>query len=430
MYRILYSLVFYLLLPFIYLRLAYRALSAPAYRQRWAERAGWFECPSQFRGGAWFHTVSVGETLAAVPMVRRFMADHPNVPVIITTMTPTGSERVRAIYGDTVFHVYAPYDFPGALRRFLARVQPSMLVIMETELWPNMLYHTHLQGVPVYLVNARLSERSAAGYAKVSGLTREMLVCLEHAAIQTGVEADRFRALGLPSRAISVTGSIKYDLEVPDELRAQGVRLRGQWGPGRPVLIAASTHEGEDEQVLEAFSAILAEFEDALLMIVPRHPERFDKVAAQCEAAGYVTARRSSGDACGPATQVYLGDTMGELMLMLAASDVVFVGGSLIESGGHNMLEPAALGKPVLSGPSMFNFLEISQALQDAAALSVVSGAEALANETLRLFRSDAQHQLMGEAGRKVVEANRGALERVAQMIGPGLPTEQLEQRP
>ncbi len=420
MYRLVYSVVFYLLLPLIFARLAWRALQAPEYRQRWGERLGFFPCPEKARDGIWFHTVSVGETIAAAPLVRRLQEALPAVPITMTTMTPTGSERVRTLFGDSVFHVYAPYDFPGAVKRFLHRVRPRMLVIMETELWPNMLYHAHLRGLSVYLVNARLSEKSARGYGVVGGLTREMLVCLEKVAVQTADEADRFHDLGLPRRRQQVTGSIKFDIQTADELESRAAQLRAEWGVERPVLVAASTHEGEDEQVLEALGRIRETCPQLLLVLVPRHPQRFDRVAALCTKAGFSVARRSRGETCGADTQIYLGDTMGELMMLFAACDIAFVGGSLVASGGHNMLEPAALGKPVLTGPSVFNFLEISRTLEQADALAVVDGPVAFANEARRLLGDEAARRLMGESGREVVTANRGALDRVTESLLEG----------
>ncbi len=413
MYRLFYTWFFYLLLPAVLLRLLVRARKAPAYRQRWLERLGFFQAPPGVRGGIWVHAVSVGETIAAAPLIRRLQAEHPGVPITLTTMTPTGSERVRALFGESVFHVYAPWDFPGALHRFLDRVQPRQLIIMETELWPNMVYHCHLRGIPVVLANARLSEKSAGGYARVGRLTREMLVCLERVAVQTADEAERFVALGLPRRRCEITGSIKFDLDVPAELAVTAGQLRATWGEDRPVLVAASTHEGEDELVLEAFRTLREKHPDLLLILVPRHPERFDRVDGLCQRAGFKVTRRGRGQTASRATQVYLGDTMGDLMLLFGASDVAFVGGSLVDHGGHNVLEPAALGVPVVTGTSHFNFLEITRALESAGGLLTVQNERGLANSVSMLLEDEVQRREMGQAGQALVENNRGALDRL-----------------
>ncbi len=418
MFRLLYTLVFYLLLPAVLVRLFLRGRKAPAYRRRWLERLGYFDAQPGVRGGIWIHAVSVGETIAAAPLVRRLQAAHPDLPITLTTMTPTGSERVRAMFGETVYHVYAPWDFPGALRRFLARVEPRLLIIMETELWPNTVYHCHLRGIPVVLANARLSEKSARGYAKAGLLTREMLVCLEKAAVQTADEAERFVALGLPRRRCEVTGSIKFDLDLPAGLQQEADRLRATWGSGRDVLIAASTHEGEDELVLAAYRRLLEAHPQLLLILVPRHPERFDRAGGLCQRAGFEVARRGRGEQAGERTQVYLGDTMGELMLLFAASDVAFVGGSLVDHGGHNVLEPAALGKPVVVGTSCFNFLEITRALESAGGLLTVQNESGLANTVGLLLDDPHRRRQMGRAGQELVNANRGALDRIAAICG------------
>ncbi len=422
MFRLIYTWIFYLVLPLVLLRLFWRGRKAPAYRRRWLERMGFFTATPGVRDGIWIHAVSVGESIAAAPLVRRLQAEHPGVPITITTMTPTGSDRVRAMFGEQVFHVYAPWDYPGALRRFLRQLQPRLLIIMETELWPNTVYHCHLQGIPVVLANARLSEKSASGYAKAGWLTREMLVCLEAVAVQTREEADRFIRLGLPRRRCHVTGSLKFDLDMPRDLQTDAEALRAAWGSTRPVLVAASTHEGEEDLVLDAHLQLLRDHPDLLLVLVPRHPERFERVAALCERKRLKMARRGRGEQADGETQVYLGDTMGDLMLLFAAADIAFVGGSLVEHGGHNVLEPAALGRPVVTGMSNFNFLEISRALEQAGGLIAVQNESGLANTVSILLQDPARRELMGAAGRKLVEDNRGALDRLCHIVAELLP--------
>ncbi|WP_193072205.1 lipid IV(A) 3-deoxy-D-manno-octulosonic acid transferase [Pseudomonas sp. FME51] len=412
--RFLYSLIFTLCLPLILARLLYRAWRAPAYARRWRER---FALGGDLRaGGIWVHAVSVGESIAAAPMVRELRKRHPELLVTITCMTPTGSEQIRKLFGDEVGHAYLPYDLPWLQRRIIRRLQPRIAIIMETELWPNLVAECGRVGVPVVLANARLSERSARGYQRVSGLVRPMFAALDWVAVQTAAEAERFIALGVRQTALTVTGSIKFDLKPGGELLATAAQWRAQWGE-RAVWIAASTHSGEDEIVLAAHRQVLQQHPDALLILVPRHPERFDAVARQIEGADLNMVRRSAGNMPTPSDQVLLGDTMGELMQFYACADVAFVGGSLIPGGGHNYLEPAALGLPVLSGPHRFNFAEISELLEQAGALVEVADAQAMAERVNGWLSDRSSAGGAGEAGRAVVEANQGALERLLQGV-------------
>ena len=338
-------------------------------------------------------------------------------------MTPTGSERVQAMFGERVFHVYAPYDLPDAVSRFLKRVQPSVAVIMETEIWPNMVCQTASKGIPVLLANGRLSERSARGYGRLAALTRAVFSQFSQVVAQTADDGARFVALGVASENLTVSGSIKFDLAIPSLLRDQARELREQWFGTRPVWIAASTHAGEDEILLAAHKALLAKQANALLLLVPRHPERFSKVAELVTAEGFSLQRRSEYRQGSSAidAQVILGDTMGELLLLLGCADIAFVGGSLIEHGGHNTLEPAAWGLPVLSGPSDFNFSEISALLQGAGGLLTIVDAEDLA-ETLQGLMTDSQRAgQQGAAAKQVVDNNRGALQRLLTVIEQAL---------
>ncbi|ARN73848.1 lipid IV(A) 3-deoxy-D-manno-octulosonic acid transferase [Oceanicoccus sagamiensis] len=413
MARYLYSLVFYLITPLILLRLWYRASKAPAYGQRIAERFGFFTAP-KLTDTIWVHSVSVGETIAAAPLVKRLQQQHPHASIVVTTMTPTGSDRVKALFGDSVFHVYAPYDLPGAVQRFLKRIQPKLLVIMETELWPNTIHYCRQSSIPVVLANARLSEKSAAGYQRLSWLTGAMLNNLSKVVAQNQTDADRFLALGLPDDHVEVSGSIKFDVEIDNRLIAKAASLKDQWSQQgqRLILMAASTHQGEDEIILDAFKQVLNTLSDALLIIVPRHPERFDQVAGLC-AGSFSTTRRSQSHTVDAQTQVLLGDTMGELLLLCGCADIVFVGGSLVDSGGHNMLEPAAWSLPLITGDSDFNFAEASRLLQQRSALLRVSDARMLAEKILMLGESEPLRQSMGTNARAVVDENRGALDRL-----------------
>ncbi|WP_070412298.1 lipid IV(A) 3-deoxy-D-manno-octulosonic acid transferase [Pseudomonas lundensis] len=415
MNRTLYTLLFHLGLPLVAIRLWLRARKAPAYANRIGERFA-LNLPVMQPGGIWVHAVSVGESIAAAPMIRALLTRYPQMPITVTCMTPTGSQRIEALFADEprIQHCYLPYDLPWAAARFLARVQPKLAVIMETELWPNHIHQCAKRGIPVALANARLSARSAKGYARFAKLTRPMLEEMSLIAVQTEAEAERFRQLGARPECVQVTGSIKFDLTIDPQLLTAARALREQWqAQERPVWIAASTHEGEDEIILAAHRQLLSHYPDALLILVPRHPERFNSVFELCQREGFDTVRRSTAAPVGPHTHVLLGDTMGELLFLYALADSAFVGGSLVPNGGHNLLEPAALAKPVLSGPHLFNFLEIAALLRDAGALEEVDDAQGLAVAVQRLFElpQDAQH--MAQAGLNVMLANQGALQRL-----------------
>lgn len=420
MNRTLYTLLFHLGLPLVAIRLWLRARKAPAYAKRVGERFA-LNLPAMQPGGIWVHAVSVGESIAAAPMIRALLKRYPQLPITVTCMTPTGSERIRAMFADEprVQHCYLPYDLPWAAARFLDRVQPRLAVIMETELWPNHIHQCAKRGIPVALANARLSARSAKGYARFATLTRPMLQEMSLIAVQTEAEAERFRQLGARPECVQVTGSIKFDLTIDPQLLIKARALREQWQAlARPVWIAASTHEGEDAIVLAAHRQLLTNYPDALLILVPRHPERFNSVFDLCQSQGFATVRRSTGELVNAQTQVLLGDTMGELLFLYALADSAFVGGSLVPNGGHNLLEPAALAKPVLSGPHLFNFLEIAALLRDAGALEEVDDAQALALGVRRLFELPHDAQLMAQAGLNVMRANQGALQRLLDGLG------------
>lgn len=420
--RLLYTLSLYLLLPFVLLRLLWRGLRAPAYLRRWPERFGRFpHTPPP--GAIWIHAVSVGETIAAFPLVRALQHRHPQRPIIFTTTTPTGSERVTREFGAAVLHGYLPYDLPGAVARFLARTRPALAVILETELWPNIYAACSARHIPLIVANARLSARSAAGYRRVARLARATLEQVALVAAQGGADAERFLALGAPRDRVRVTGNLKFDLAVAPDMAERGRALRDSWGGNRPVWIAASTHDGEEALVLAAHARARGQIPELLLLLVPRHPERFDRVAELCRAHGIPVVRRSEQRPCAPDTAVYLGDSMGELMLLYAAADVAFVGGSLVPSGGHNPLEPAALARPVLHGPHVSNFAEISRLLREAGGSRAVNDAGELAGAVVDLLRHPEQAADMGKRAHGVVLRNRGALERLLGIVGEMLNT-------
>ncbi len=404
-------------MPLILARLAWRGRRNRDYLRCIHQRFG-FSAPG-FGAAApvWIHAVSVGEAQAAVPVARALRERHPQHPLLFTTTTPTGRDRVRQALGDRVEHRYVPYDLPWTIGRFLDRVRPRAVIVMETELWPNLFAACAQRGIPVLLANVRLSAASARGYRRVAALTAEMLSAVSAIAAQSQTDATRMLSLGADPDAVQVTGSIKFDLHLPASLREQAEVLRRQFGSERSVLIAASTHDGEDARVLDAFARVLEGIPHCLLVLVPRHPERFAAAAALCRRRGYATALRSRQPQRFDGVDVFVGDTMGELPLFYAASDVAFVGGSLVPTGGHNMLEPAALGLPVLFGPHVFNFSEIARLLLEVGAAWQVADAREL-GERARVLLQDANlRHNVGDRGRQFVERNRGALERLMRMI-------------
>lgn len=413
MLHFVYSLCYRLALPFALLYLWWQTRRNNSRNENWQQRLGLV--PRLEEPAIWVHAVSVGETIAAAPLVKALLAKRPDVPVLVTAMTATGAAQARKLFGDRVRYAYAPFDTPGSVRRFVQRVRPRALIILETELWPNLIAETHRQRCPIFLVNARLSERSARRYRKIADWIRSLLARLEWIAAQAEEDATRFIDIGALPALVSVTGSIKFDVVVTETAREQAQTLKQLCG-GRPVWIAASTHDGEDDQLLAAHARILEHAPDALLILVPRHPDRFDPVAALVRERGFSCVRRSSGMPVGTA-QVYLGDTMGELMPMFGAADVAFVGGSLIERGGHNPLEPAAWGLPVVTGPHVFNFETVYRQLDNGRGLIRIEDAGSLAEQVLWLLGHREQAREMGRSALAVVEANRGALERVTDGI-------------
>jgi len=407
--QFIYSQLIRLLLPYIFLRLWWGGRHSPRLRRNWAQRLGF--APEVSSPVIWVHAVSVGETIAAAPMVRRLLERNPDVTILMTAMTDTGLAQAQKMFGNKVQYAYVPYDTPGAVKRFLARVQPSILVIMETEIWPNLISQSRKAHVPVFLINARLSERSARGYERVRSLARPVMQSISWVAAQAEQDAARFRRIGVAADKIAVTGSVKFDVDIEPRVREQAQQLKAQFG-GRPVWIAGSTHDGESRQLLKAHRKLLAAVPDALMIIVPRHPERFELVASAVTKAGLSLARRSLNDSPA-AAQVYLGDTMGELMMLYGASDLAFIGGSLIERGGHNPLEPAAWGIGVISGPHVFNFESIYKCLQEHDGVTIVESAGELLVCLTRLLNNQQALHESGQRALAVVESNRGALDRV-----------------
>ncbi len=415
--RLIYSLFLYLLIPVALIRMLWRGARNRGYWHRWGERFGYIPRADHPRV-LWLHAVSVGEVRAAVPIIRALLERHPDHRLLVTTMTPTGSDQVQQLFGGQVAHDYVPYDLPGAVRRFLDRARPRVALIMETELWPNLFAACRARGIPLLVANARMSQRSMRRYLRFARFTRATLADVSALAVQSEIEAGRFRRLGAPPDRVHVTGSIKFDLELPASLRESGEFLRDLWGRNRRVWIAASTHEGEDERVLAAFDALRERDPALLLVLVPRHPERFAAVARLARKGGRNVALRSAQHgALDSAVAVLVGDTMGELQRMYFASDVAFVGGSLVPAGGHNLLEAAAAGVPTVFGPHMFNFEEIARLVLEAGAGAQVRSAAGLADAVRGYLEDASRRAAAGEVARRLIENHRGALDRTLERI-------------
>lgn len=410
MNRFFYSAILYLLSPLLIGYLAFRAIKSPDYRGRWGERFGLTRLKST---DLLIHSVSMGETLAAIPLIRLIQQSHPELSMTVTTTSPTGSAEVKKALGDSVQHCYLPFDLPWCVGRFLHQVSPKSCIIMETELWPNLVALAAKRGVRLMLANARLSVKSAAQYAKRPKLSRPMLQRLDKIAVQTQVEAQRFIALGVSPERVTVCGSLKFDLSITPERLAHAKQLRQAWGrEASPIWVAGSVHPGEFAAMLIAHRQLLAQWPDALLIIAPRHPEQFNAVADVVAGQGFEWTRRSDNKNVTATTQVLVGDTMGELLTFYGAADQAFVGGTLINNGGHNPLEPAAMGVPVMVGPNHWDFAQITQMLADAGGLRVVASADELAANLIEYFAKSELRLQAVNAGLAVVEANRGALQR------------------
>ncbi len=414
--RYLYTLLLFLATPLLVLRLLARGVRSRPYHRRWPERFGFFRAPG-FSGSLWVHAVSVGEVNAAEPLIKALRRDYPDAPLVITTVTPTGTARVHQLFGDSVFHVYLPYDLPFAVARFLKKIRPRLALIVETEIWPNLYAACHRRGIPLMIVNARLSERSLRGYRPLRGLLRSALSCVSLIAAQSRTDAARYRLLGGTSQQVIVTGNMKSDMPIPDGATAEAREMREHWGPRRPVWVAASTHEGEELAVLEAHLQVLKRLPDALLLLAPRHPERFKLVEHAVRSLGFAVTTRSADGMPSASSHVFVIDAMGQLIPFYAASDVAFVGGSLVPIGGHNALEPAALAVPVLVGPYTFNSEEITSGLIEQGGAERVDDASQLGPCVLRVLLDKDGRQRMGQAALQAFERERGTVQRVMQLI-------------
>lgn len=415
--RKIYSFILYLLVPFVLLRLFWLGFKNQNYRHRWKERFGFSDKVTAHNKIICLHAVSVGEVQASKPLVDNLLEKYSNYKILITTMTPTGADSVKQCFGETVQHLYLPYDLPVAVRNFIFMIKPSMLIVMETELWPNLFYYFRKNNIPIIIINARMSEKSAKSYKRLSSLTRSTLINISLIIAQGERDAERFIALGAAENKVKITGNLKYDIHFPHSVAKQAQDLRKYFSINRSVWIAASTHEGEEKIILNAFNKVLKQHPECLLVIVPRHPERSASVRSLCTKQKFKVQLKSDNKKCDGKVKVFILDTLGELPMYYAAADVAFVGGSLTKIGGHNMLEPASLGLPVIMGSYVFNFQEISQLLLNKGAAWKVANADELSNRVSDLLGNANLRHSIGERGRNVVLENRGNLEKIMELI-------------
>nr|WP_214651565.1 lipid IV(A) 3-deoxy-D-manno-octulosonic acid transferase [Vibrio anguillarum] len=406
-----YTFLLTIVSPFLMWSLYRKRDGKPSVGARWKEHFGFTPPLETNKSPIWIHAVSVGETLSVSPLIKKLKSQYPDQPIVITTTTPTGAEQAAKLQG-IAEHRYMPFDFSFAISGFLNAIKPSQLLIMETELWPNTLHTVARSGIPITVINARLSERSCQRYAKVRPIFDMLAKNLTRVLCQYPDDAQRFIRLGVAKEKIFVTGSIKFDIDIDQTTIQKGQQLRSNLGRNRPIWIAASTHQGEDEQVLAAHAEVLKEHPNALLILVPRHPERFNAVFELCKTQ-FISVRRTETEAeLDPEVQVYLGDTMGEMLVLMGAADICFMGGSLLgdKVGGHNVLEPAALGKPILIGPSYYNFTDITEQLIKAEGLEVVTTAKAISKSTSQAFNDKNVLHSKSQSTRLVIDKNRGSL--------------------
>ena len=412
--RIIYTALFIALIPAYFIRLTWRGIGNKNYLQRWGERLGIANVrPTKDKSIVWVHAVSVGEVNASIPLLRTLMEKYPGAEFLVTTSTPTGSDILLSKLGNKVKHQYVPIDIPVCINLFINTWKPKALILLETEIWPNIIHCCKQQGIVTALVNARLSEKSKLKYLRFNSVIQPAINSLDLILAQYESDAYRFNEIAA-DKEIKLCGNLKFDQDMPEELESISDSIRDSWskeGKRRPTLIAASTHEGEEVIVLDAFNAILETITDALLIVVPRHLERFNKVKSLIDDQGFKFSSRSKKEDVTNDVQVLLGDTMGELNFLYSVSDVAFVGGSLIDHGGQNLLEPAAQGLPLCSGPSVRNFVEISDQLKKASGLTIIKDKKELADYFIDLVNDEHNLQKTGQASKNVFMENRGAIE-------------------
>ena len=421
--RYFYTTIIYFLLPFILLRLLLVSFKYSSYRKKWYERFGFISWKKSSKRVVWIHAVSVGEVNAARPIVDFLLKEYNHLQIIFTTVTPTGAITVEHKFGKNASHFYLPYDIPYCVKRFIKTINPCMLITMETEIWPNLYQTCHGLGVPILLVNARLSQKSMRGYKLFPDLIASTIKLVDKIAAQTKLDADRFTLLGAENKDVLVVGNLKFDIDIPQSIKEEAEPLRHDFSVNRSIWMAASTNEGEEEIILDAHKKVLSVYSNAILILAPRHPERADKVFTMCKKMGFFTTRRTDHESFTEKHDVFLLDTLGELQLYYAASEIAFIGGSLVDTGGQNMLEPAALNLPLITGPYTYNFLEVRKLLIENKALIQVSNYLELSEKVIELIGDANLRHNLGERAKDVVLANRGSSERTIDIIKPYLPS-------
>ena len=421
--RLIYTALFYFISPFYFLRLAWKGIKNIDYLKRWPERLGFVKNLSSQKDVLWVHAVSVGEVNASLPLLRSLLDTYQNLDLLVTTTTPTGSEMLRRTMGNRIKHQYIPIDLPYCIKKFLNFWKPKALLILETEIWPNIIHECNKREIFIGIINARLSEKSKKNYLNIKSLINPSLDKIDLLVAQYNSDKKRFNEL-IKEKDIKLSGNLKYEIEIPSELANISNTIKDSWsieGENRPLLIADSTHESEEEIILESFSELLRSMNNALLIICPRHPERFSQVYNLILKKNFKVARRSKKDQVDSNIEVLLGDTMGELNLLYSVSDIAFVGGSLIDHGGQNIIEPASLGKPICSGPNLRNFEDVAMELEKAEALKIIYTPKDITNYCLDLLNNEAEIQRLGEASLLVTKKNKGSLQKILSHLAPYL---------
>jgi len=414
--RFVYSIALLFILPLAVLRLFLLGFKNPDYRKNWYERLGFIN-PLSSKPIIWLHAVSVGETNAAAPLLNRLLHAYPDYQLLVTTVTPTGRQILKMHFDNDIDHLYFPYDIPWVVNRFLQKLKPAVVILMETEIWPNLCYQCNKENIPVLLINARLSKRSFKRYQLLKGFIKKTLNNISMIAAQTQNDANHFIKLGVNRTFIQITGNMKFETAIPSSVIENAEVVKRYFNMSRPVWIAASTQEGEEELILEAHKKIVSYFPNAVLILAARHPERNIEIQKTCKANGFNIVKWSEQKVFSDSDQVYLLDTLGKLQTYYAASQVAYVGGSLVDRGGQNMLEPAKLGLPILAGPSRYNFKKISEMLENTGALITVNSADDIVRELKTLFTDANLRHDLGEAARQMVINNQGQVDTTMKLI-------------
>jgi len=418
--RFLYTNLFVLALPIVLLRLYWRGFKAPAYRLHWRERLGFYN-PQKQTNVIWLHAVSVGEIEAALPLIKALISHYPQNKFLITTTTPTAATRINTVFGNKVTQIYLPYDIPNIIQRFLKHFQPKIALIMETEIWPNLFFAIKQAQIPLFILNARLSVKSCNGYQKIPALTKLSLSCVNMILTQTITDAQRFQAIGAETKQLQTVGNLKFALSLDPQLFTQAQQIRTNIFPDRFVWIIASTHAGEEKIFLNLYASLKRQIPELLLVLVPRHPERFVTVAKQIQATQLSFITRSSGKVCTKETAIYLADSMGELKLFYAAADVAFVGGSLVNTGGHNILEPAAIGIPIMFGKYMHNFQAIANEFLEHQAAIQCHNSDQIQAELLNLYQQIAYRSKLINNGKNIFQGHQDVINKILPILKPYL---------